>query len=395
MIQIRKSTINEASKDLLLTLLRSANLTKVQSKIYLGKHRHSLDTYLYRFLEPNFPPSFAYFFLNAIASSKPLGLYLKKEFSPLALSSSLEGSEKILFDEEFKKAEKISLDKLLEKYKALNIDQKLIFPCLEYHCNILIKLSNSKFIHDDVKFIMRYVDEVLPGFSEEIEEFDNYQFDDTSPQTKRESEAKKSEAKKIKNAKILINSIIDFYIHLEILRKKYMPNFIAPSEVFLLPVVNSNEKILFSKDFVKRNLNLNKYNDLILLNVIETNMQGTINIGDMALIVKFHNVKNEIAENGIYAIKLNGKICIRRLQFLKLKQRIVVHIISDNKLYRDDVVDLTELISMIYGKVVWKSNSFKDIDFLKHITEEPNLFLPNEKDNEIPLFLNKDKKEIA
>ena len=174
-----------------------------------------------------------------------------------------------------------------------------------------------------------------------------------------------------------------------------MPNFIAANETFLLPVVNSNEKILFSKDFVKRNLNLNKYNDLILLNVIETNMQGTINIGDMALIVKFHNVKNEIAENGIYAIKLNGKICIRRLQFLRLKRRIVVHIISDNKLYRDDVIDLTELISMIYGKVVWKSNSFKDIDFLKHITEEPNLFLPSENDNEIPLFLNKDKKEIA
>ena len=48
------------------------------------------------------------------------------------------------------------------------------------------------------------------------------------------------------------------------------------------------EKILFSKDFVKRNLNLNKYNDLILLNVIEDNMQGTINFGDLALIIKFH-----------------------------------------------------------------------------------------------------------
>ena len=50
---------------------------------------------------------------------------------------------------------------------------------------------------------------------------------------------------------------------------------------------------------------------------------------------------------------------------------------------------------MIYGKVVWKSNSFKKIDFLKHITEEPNLFLPKEDDFEIPLFFNKDKKEIA
>ena len=174
-----------------------------------------------------------------------------------------------------------------------------------------------------------------------------------------------------------------------------MPNFIAPNETFLLPVLNSNEKILFSKDFVKRNLNLNKYNDLVLFNVRETNMQGTINLGDMALIIKFHNIRKETAENGIYAIKLNGKICIRRLQFFALKQRIVAHIISDNKLYKDDVVDLSELVPMIYGKVVWKSNSFKEIDFLKHITEEPNLFLQKEDDLEIPLFLNRDKKEIA
>ena len=378
MIHIRKSTINEASKDLLLKLLRSANLTKVQSKIYLGKHRHSLDTYLYRFFEPNFPPSFSYFFLNAIASSRPLSKNSKSK------------SKKYAFVDDLKNAEKNSFHKILEKYRDFNIDQKLILPCLEYHCNIHIKLSNSKFIHDEDNYLRRYVDEVLPGLREEIDEFENYQFDKSIPQTKSVSETIK-----IRNAKILLGSIKDFYSHLEILRKKYMPNFIAPNETFLLPVVNSNEKILFSKDFVKRNLDLNKYNDLILLNVIETNMQGTINIGDMALIVKFNNVKNEIAENGIYAIKLNGKVCIRRLQFLKLKQRIVAHIISDNKLYRDDVIDLKELISMIYGKVVWKSNSFKDIDFLKHITEEPNLFLPNEKDNEIPLFLNTDKKEIA
>ena len=50
---------------------------------------------------------------------------------------------------------------------------------------------------------------------------------------------------------------------------------------------------------------------------------------------------------------------------------------------------------MIFGKVVWKSNSFENIDFLKHITEEPNLFLSKDDDFEIPLFLDKDKKEIA
>jgi hypothetical protein len=381
MIQTTKSTINEASKDLLLKLLRSAGLTKVQSKIYLGKHGNSLDTYLYRNFKPNFPPSFSYFFLNAIASSRPLAKDSKSK------------SKKYAFVDDLKNAEKNSFHKILEKYKDLNINQKLILPCLEYHCNIHIKLSNSKFIHDEENYVKRYVDEVLPGLREEIEEFENYQFDETNPQPKSVSEAIK-----ITNAKILINSIKDFYVHLEILRKKHMPNFIAPNETFLLPVLNSNEKILFSKDFVKRNLNLNKYNDLVLLNVRETNMQGTINLGDMALIVKFQSLKQLdefYEENGIYAIKLNGKICIRRLQFLKLKQREVVHIISDNKLYRDDVVDLVELISMIFGKVVWRSNSFKDIDFLKHITEEPNLFLPKEDDFEIPLFLNKDKKEIA
>jgi len=39
--------------------------------------------------------------------------------------------------------------------------------------------------------------------------------------------------------------------------------------------------------------------------------------------------------------------------------------------------------------------TLKDIEFLKHEALEPNLFLPKEDDYEIPLFLNKDKKEIA
>ena len=176
-----------------------------------------------------------------------------------------------------------------------------------------------------------------------------------------------------------------------------MPNFVAPIQTFKLPVVNSNEKILFSKDFVKRNLNLNKYDDLILLNVNEDNMQGTINSGDIALIIKFHNkkFKDVVFNNGIFAINLNGRICVRRLQFLKLKQRTLVHIISDNKKYRDDAIDFVELIPMIYGEVVWRSNNFKDIEFLKHETTEPNLFHEKAEDFEIPLFIDKNKKEIA
>ena len=151
-------------------------------------------------------------------------------------------SKKYAFVDDLKMQKKIVFTKLLKKYKDFNIDQKLIFPCLEYHCNILLKLSNSKFIHDEEKFINRYRDEVLPGLREEIEEFENYQFDETNPQPKSVSEAIK-----ITNAKILINSISEFYFHLEILRKKYMPNFIAPKETFLLPVLNSIRKYYFQK----------------------------------------------------------------------------------------------------------------------------------------------------
>ena len=254
-------------------------------------------------------------------------------------------------------------------------------------------MAQSKFIHDEDNFLQEYIDEILPGVREYLEEYESW-----APTEDQEMNGMDvAQALKSVNSKIIIESIKNFYPHLEILRKKYIPNFIAPNETFKLPVVNSDEKILFSKDFVKRNLNLNKYNDLILLNVIEDNMQGTINFGDLALIIKFHNkkFKDVIFKNGIYAINLNGKISIRRLQFLKLQQKTIVHIISDNKKYRDDQIDFVELIPLIYGEVVWRSNNFKDIEFLKHEALEPNLFLPKEDDYEIPLFLNKDKKEIA
>ena len=378
MIQAAKSTKNEASKNLLLKILKSAGLSKVQCGLYLEK-KHSLDHYLYNYLEPNFPASFSYFFLNSVASSKPLSFDNKNK------------SKKYAHVKDLKNAEKNSFHKILEKFEDLDIKNKLILPALEYHCTILIRLSNSKFIHDEESYLQEYIDEVLPGVREYLEEYDSWEPDENDS-INGIVRSSVTEAIKTVNSRLLIEAIENFYPHLEVLRREYMPNFIAPNETFKLPVVNSDEKILFSKDFVKRNLNLNKYNDLILMNITEDNMQGTINIGDLALIIKFQNKEKPILNNGIFAINLNGRLCIRRLQFLKLKQRTLVHIISDNKKYRDDAVAIDEL--EIYGEVVWKSNSFKDIDFIKHESEEPNLFLPDD-DYEIPSFLNHNKKETA
>ena len=378
MIQAVKSTKNEASKNLLLKILKSAGLSKVQCGLYLEK-KHSLDHYLYNYLEPNFPASFSYFFLNSVASSKPLSFDIKNK------------SKKYAHVKDLKNAEKNSFHKILEKFEDLDIKNKLILPALEYHCTILIRLSNSKFIHDEESYLQEYIDEVLPGVREYLEEYDSWEPDENDS-INGIVRSSVTEAIKTVNSRLLIEAIENFYPHLEELRREYMPNFIAPNETFKLPVVNSDEKILFSKNFVKRNLNLNKYNDLVLMNITEDNMQGTINVGDLALIIKFQNKENPILNNGIFAINLNGRLCIRRLQFLKLKQRTLVHIISDNKKYRDDAVAIDEL--EIYGEVVWKSNSFKDIDFIKHESEEPNLFLPDD-DYEIPSFLNHNKKETA
>ena len=369
----------ESSKDLLLKILKSSQLTKAQCGLYLGKHKHSLDSYLYKFSGTVFPASFAYFFLNSAASNRPLSDYIL---------DSKKKSKKYARFEDLRK-NRFGFYKMLEKYKNLDIEQKLIIPALEHHCTILIRLSNSRFIHDEKNYLEQYIDEILPGVREYLEEYDTWQPDENDSVNTIVSRSV-DEARKATNSKILIDSIKNFYPHLEVLRKKYMPNFIGPNETFKLPVVNSNEQILFSKDFVKRNLNLNKYNDLVLMNVTEDNMQGTINVGDLALIIKFQNkkIKDVIFKNGIYAINLDGNICIRRLQFLNLKQRTLVHIISDNKKYRDDPIDFWELMPLIYGEVVWRSNNFKDIEFLKHNMSEPNLFLSKE-------FLETDKKEIA
>ena len=377
MNQHKKPVFIESSKDLLLKILKSSRLTKLQSSKFLGKHKNSLESYLYKFSGTVFPASFAYFFLNAAASARPLSddMWDKKK------------SKKYAHVEDLKRIKNNSFHKMLEKFKSLNVEQKLIMPALEHHCSILIRLSNSKFIHDEENYLKQYVDEVVPGVRDYLEENETWQPDENDTITR---------AIETVDSRLLVESIENFYPHLEVLRKKYMPNFIAPNETFKLPVVNSDEQILFSKDFVKRNLDLNKYNDLILMNVTEDNMQGTINLGDLALIIKFQNkrIKDVVFKNGIYAINLNGNICIRRLQFLNLKQRTLVHIISDNKKYRDDPVDFLELLPLIYGEVVWRSNNFQDIDFIKHENKEPNLFLP-EEEIEIPMFLNDNKKETA
>ena len=384
---------NDYNRKLLLDLLKLSKLSKKQCSFLLNKHENSLDTYIYKFDGLAFPSSFAYFFLSSICDTY-LPLYESRpDFTDGKNSYEVKirkGSVRVKKYNYFKKidhVEKKEFFDLLEKCKELDIKRKLIIPCVEYHCLLLMKLSNSEFIHDESNLLEEYINQTIPEAQEFLIEYPNLE----DPHNKSISI---KNAHKLVQARSLIRSIKNFFPVAEKLRKKYMPNFVAPNETFKLPVLNSNEKILFSKDFVKRNLNLKKYNDLILINVGEDNMQGTINKGDLALIIKFENKNRPIFENGIFAINLDGKIVIRRLQFLQFSKRTLVNVISDNKKYIDEQVSLEEL--KIFGEVVWKSSSFQDIQFLKHEDNIPNLF-SSEEDIEITKFLEtkKIKKEIA
>ena len=62
--------INEKNRELLLKVLKLSNLTKAQCSYLLGKHQKSLDTYIYKYSDISFPPSFAFFFLSSVATSQ-------------------------------------------------------------------------------------------------------------------------------------------------------------------------------------------------------------------------------------------------------------------------------------------------------------------------------------
>ena len=174
MNQRKKPVFIESSKDLLLKILRSSRLTKLQSSKFLGKHKNSLESYLYKFSGTVFPTSFSYFFLNAAASARPLSDDMWDKKRP----------NRYAHLEDLKRVKNNSFHKMLEKFKSLNVEQKLVMPALEHHCSILIRLSNSKFIHDEENYLKQYVDEVLPGVRDYLEENETWQPDEDSTLTR-------------------------------------------------------------------------------------------------------------------------------------------------------------------------------------------------------------------
>ena len=428
---IRGISEKTKNRELLEKILKLTGLSRARcSEIMVYKQGSSFDHYVYKFKEETFPPSFAYLFLNAVFSSLSFKNDLGKKKKDNFLDFIKNNQQSIW------QKQKEDFIKLIIDCKEFEIRKKLINPALEFHALNLIRLSSPQTILKNESFVESYIRISYPEAIEYLEEPENDN-NDIFPSDKNifSTEDANADLNAIRGGKYiqyqkLINNLRNFYPLIEFLRKRYMPNLLAPHEYARIRISTNDERfigtMLFSKDFLREDLDLTNLNHLFILKVKENNMEGTFDIDDHVLIKQhphYLNVKKNIPsevmaynfQDGIYAIEENKRIVLRRLQFLRtsglsyenneqfevpefLKEEAnkeisrvfygkevidkskkidtVVNIISDNKKYPVHTVRFEDLL--ICGEVLWKSSNFKDNKAVKGIDlfkqEEENIF---------------------
>ena len=322
---IRGISEKTKNRELLEKILKLTGLSRARcSEIMVYKQGSSFDHYVYKFKEETFPPSFAYLFLNAVFSS----LFFKTEKGKKKKGNFYEyikNSEQTIWQKH-----KDDFIRLIIDCKDLEIRKKLINPALEFHTLNLIRLSYPETKLKNESFVESYIrithPEAYDRTTDYLEE-PQYDTNDIFP-----SDSITKEKKDIQYQK-LISNLRNFYPLIDDLRKRYMPNFIAPHEYARIRIATNEERfigsMLFSKEFLRRDLDLTNLNNLFILKVKENNMEGSFDINDHVLIKQhphYINLKKNIPsevmaynfQDGIYAIEENKRIILRRLQFLRV-----------------------------------------------------------------------------
>jgi len=112
----------------------------------------------------------------------------------------------------------------------------------------------------------------------------------------------------------------------------------------LIPVVDIKVRLAFREDWVKRKGDPKK---MILIRVKGDSMEPTFYSGDIVLVDTNKNFVD--IEGGIYAITIDNKIMVKRIQVLYNEGKL--KIISDNPRYEPVIVSPEQII--INGKVIW------------------------------------------
>ena len=266
----------------------------------------NIQGYLYRFKGSKFPLNFSYFFLNSI---------LFKENRD---------------DKGEKLSRRQNLNFIANNCKDLNILEKLLKPALDLHNLALINAANNidknydedltdnfdyQVPGEDPKFIQDYIEEIIPGSKEIIKEYEEYDFDENNRSQQKVPTTKYTYYKK------LVQSVRDLFPLMERMRKKLTINFVAPNECINVHFINTdNEPQIFSKSYLKDNLNINDLLSLRLFKVEDDEMSGSFEINDNLLIEYDPNLfkkKKEASsiENGVYLFFIYNQLLVRRLQF--------------------------------------------------------------------------------
>lgn len=150
-----------------------------------------------------------------------------------------------------------------------------------------------------------------------------------------------------------------------------MPKNLDPNNLVFIPVVNmdlsagygslseeiemTRDFISFGKDWLRKNITAN-INDIVIFTVKGDSMDGgNSRIKNGSLVLVDTSVK-EYVNDGVYAIRIDNAVFIKRLQYLPNKLLVK----SDNPVYEPFEVDLkTEGFSII-GNVVYTMNNLSN-----------------------------------
>lgn len=108
------------------------------------------------------------------------------------------------------------------------------------------------------------------------------------------------------------------------------------------------DSLAFKKEWLISELRLNPA-DLYLMNVEDDSMIPCLSPGDLVLV---NHQESKVVRDGIYVVRLDGILLIKRLQRLPGNQ---VNVSSENQVYEPFTVDLDKQVGdfTIIGRVVW------------------------------------------
>ena len=109
------------------------------------------------------------------------------------------------------------------------------------------------------------------------------------------------------------------------------------------------DQLAFKKDWLMGEMGLNPVN-CCMIHVTGDSMEPTLHKKDVVMLDRSHTI---YMEDGIYCLRLDGGLLVKRLQRINANQ---VEVISDNSVYRPYQLDTADI--QIIGRVVWAGKRF-------------------------------------